>query len=409
MGMAASQARLLSITARLTDNEQSGQAVSYAKERLANQADQIEAEYNNALSATKFTVLTSFNGADANYSDLSYALITSAKVAELGKQYVVTDTRGRVLVTEDIAQNFIDSNGDLNKFLSLCGDPTSGIYNGGYSISDLDPAIKVPADADDTKTAEQTEAEEKIHDAWDKYLTSVGIEFGDEEHDFGFGWMSFGAAGEGYATYTPAGGDPQPINFEGTTKEQRELYDYAVALTESYCSTSATPVNTAYDADNKQDITYYQNLFYKMQSCDFFTYTNDPNKAAQDEAHYVYTADINTKPKDMDKSPLNDATFFVEELKKGNLQLQYYSTSENDFVETTLSEDASIQEVKDESKIAEAERKYTQALDDLEHTDNRYDLQLKKLDTEHNTLQTEYDSVKNVVDKNVEKTFSIFS
>ena len=373
MGMAASQARLLSITARLTDNEQSGQAVSYAKERLANQADQIEAEYNNALSATKFTVLTSFNGADANYSDLSYALITSAKVAELGKQYVVTDTRGRVLVTEDIAQNFIDSNGDLNKFLSLCGDPTSGIYNGGYSISDLDPAIKVPADADD------------------------------------IGWMSFGAAGEGYATYTPAGGDPQPINFEGTTKEQRELYDYAVALTESYCSTSATPVNTAYDADNKQDITYYQNLFYKMQSCDFFTYTNDPNKAAQDEAHYVYTADINTKPKDMDKSPLNDATFFVEELKKGNLQLQYYSTSENDFVETTLSEDASIQEVKDESKIAEAERKYTQALDDLEHTDNRYDLQLKKLDTEHNTLQTEYDSVKNVVDKNVEKTFSIFS
>ena len=35
MGMAASQARLLSITARLSDNEQNGQALSYAKERLA--------------------------------------------------------------------------------------------------------------------------------------------------------------------------------------------------------------------------------------------------------------------------------------------------------------------------------------------------------------------------------------
>ncbi len=408
MGMAASQARLLSITARLTDNEQSGQAVSYAKERLANQTDQIEAEYNNALSATKFTVLTSFNGADANYSDLTYSVLTGPKVAELGKQYIVTDTRGRVLVTESIAENFIASNGDLNKFLSLCGDPTSGVYNGGYSISDLDPAVKNPTDPDAVKTAEQTEAEEKIHDAWDKYLTSVGIEYGDDEHDFGFGWTTFGAAGSGYATYTPAGGDPQPINFEGTTKEQRELYDYAVALTESYCSTSATPVNTAYDADNKQDISYYQNLFYEMQSKDFFTYTNDPNKANQD-SHYIYTADINTKPKDMDKSPLNDATFFVEELKRGNLQIAYYSTSENGFVSTTLSEDASIQEVKDESKIAEAERKYTQALEDLENTDNRYDLQLKKLDTEHNTLQTEYDSVKNVVDKNVEKTFSIFS
>ena len=72
MGMAASQARLLSITARLTDNEQAGQAISYAKERLANQTDQITAEYNNALAATKYTVLTSFDGASANYSDLTY-------------------------------------------------------------------------------------------------------------------------------------------------------------------------------------------------------------------------------------------------------------------------------------------------------------------------------------------------
>ena len=392
MGMAASQARLLSITARLTDNEQSGQSVSYAKERLANQTDQITAEYNNALAATKYTVLTSFDGANANYSDLTYAVITSPQVAELGKQYIVSDTKGRVLVTEDMADKFIESNGDLTKFLALYG----------YSLSDVNPDFKA-TDAD--KTEEHTEIEEKIHDAWDKYLTSVDIEYGDDEHDFGFGWMSFGEAGSGYATYTPAGGDPQPINYNGTTKEQRELYDYAVALTESYCSTSATPANTAYNVENKQMITYYENIFYRMQSGDFFTYTDSAAKADADSSHYILTQVDNG----ISKSPLKDMSTFIDELKQGNFKLEYYSATEDGFVSTTLSEDESIQEVKDEAKISEAERKYTQALEDLERKDNRFDLELKKLDTEHNTLQTEYDSVKSVVDKNVEKTFSIFS
>ncbi len=401
MGMAASQARLLSITARLTDNEQSGQSVSYAKERLANQTDQITAEYNNALSATKYTVLTSFDGASANYSDLSYAVITGPQVAELGKQYIVSDTKGRVLVTEDLADIFKQSNGDLTKFLALCPG-MNGIYTGGYSIADINPDLNVN---DPDKTEDHTKAEEKIHDAWDKYLKSVGIEFGDDEHDFGFGWMSFGESGSGYATYTPAGQGTKPINYSGTTKEQRELYDYAVALTEAYCSTSTTPTNTAYNAENKQMITYYENIFYRMQSGDYFTYTDSAAKAADDPSHYVLTQ----VDHDINKSPLTDMSTFVDELKQGNFKLEYYSTSEGGFVSTTLSEDESIQEVKDEAKIAAAERKYTQALEDLERKDNRFDLELKKLDTEHNTLQTEYDSVKNVVDKNVEKTFSIFS
>ena len=52
----------------------------------------------------------------------------------------------------------------------------------------------------------------------------------------------------------------------------------------------------------------------------------------------------------------------------------------------------------DENKIA-----------DLEAKDNKYDLELKKLDTEHNALQTEYESIKGLVDKNIEKSFNCFS
>ena len=398
MGMAASQARLLSITARLTDNEQSGQAISYAKERLAAQTDQINAEYNNALASTKFTVLTSFDGASPNYDDLSYSLLTSPKIAELGKQYVVTDTRGRVLVSEDIADKFIQSKGDLNKFLKLYG----------YSMSDLNPALHVN---DATKTEEHIKAEELIHQAWDNYLKSVGLEYGDEEHNFGFGWYNFGAGtapadqGFGYAYYNdPDTGKPAPLNFEGTTKEQRELYDYAVALIEGYCGQGSA--KTAYDVENKSMLTYYQNLFEKLQSNDFFTYTSTAAKVAADSEHYILISNLDDN---MNSSPLTDASSFVEQLRQGRLKLEYYSNTDKKFVSTTLSEDESIQEVKDETKIAAAETKYTQALQALERKDAKFDMQLKKLDTEHNTLQTEYDSVKSVVDKNVEKTFSVFS
>ena len=48
-------------------------------------------------------------------------------------------------------------------------------------------------------------------------------------------------------------------------------------------------------------------------------------------------------------------------------------------------------------------------LDDLEQKDNKFDLELRKLDTEHSALQTEYDSIKNVIDKNVESSFKTFS
>lgn len=76
---------------------------------------------------------------------------------------------------------------------------------------------------------------------------------------------------------------------------------------------------------------------------------------------------------------------------------------------TSIDSDSSIQEVEDEREIARIEREYQNQLSDLEAKDNKFDLELRKLDTEHSALQTEYDAVKNVIDKNVEKSFTIFS
>ena len=49
MGMAASQARLLSITARIHDVEYQAQSIQHAKVQLATQSDQVYEEYLAAL------------------------------------------------------------------------------------------------------------------------------------------------------------------------------------------------------------------------------------------------------------------------------------------------------------------------------------------------------------------------
>lgn len=448
MGMAASQARLLSITARLTNNENSGQSISYSKQRLADQTQQITNEYNEALNTTKLTVLTGFNGSDATYTDISYDTMTNKQMAANTKQYVVTDTKGRILVTEDIANAYKQSAGNYNQFLAKLG----------YSQSDMTVQNIASLSATDKQDAAQ-----KIHEAWDKYFASVGIECSDDEHKgiyddgtYRFKWNNvldtndkgeyldkdgkvitadeaktkgYSSVGSGYASWAVLGddgkptGEYNPINYEGTTDESRKLYDYAMAITEAFMRTDESltadqknnnqsfdpsSYQLALDTGNKADLNYYKNIFSKMQSSGYFTYTNTPATAKDDPEHYKYASVGTGTAGNVQKSPLKDNTVFEAALRDGSLRLEYYSTTSKSFKTTTISEDNCIQEVSDERAIARAESKYNQDMADLENQDKKLDLELKKLDTEHSALQTEYDSVKNVVDKNVESSFKTF-
>ena len=66
---------------------------------------------------------------------------------------------------------------------------------------------------------------------------------------------------------------------------------------------------------------------------------------------------------------------------------------------------ANITEDTDNSAaVAIAEAKYNRAMNDIKRKDNMFDMELKNIDTEHNALQTEYDVIKGVIAKNIERT-----
>lgn len=419
MGMAASQARLLSITARLSDNENSGQSLSFTKISLANQTEQLNADYNAALNKTKLTVLTGFNGSEEIYTDIGYGVLNNYNAIAGGKQYCITDKDGRMLVTQRYAEAFEQGNGDLTKFLAAFGFTKADI-----NVTEADKTLN--AEGVDTNP-DTVNAEKKIHEAWDKYLTSVGLHYGDDEHSIEYNVVK-DANGVAFPVAQLLDGNNTPtadkidLNYIGTTQEQREMYDYALSLTAVYYG--AVDINKTNEekgaglkssafAENVPEIKFLENIFSKMSSDGYYTYTSDAAKTDPSNPYnksYIYSSNVeNDTGTKVNKTPLTDNTVLEEMLRKGDLLLETYSSTAGKFVTTTLSDDVCIQEVEDERAIALVEAKYTSDMMKIENQDNKIDLQLKKLDTEHTALQTEYDSVKTVIDKNVEKSFNIFS
>ena len=114
MGMAASQARLLSITARLNNIELQSQNISNAKIRLANATDTASDKYVRALNKTNY-VYNNYNVAGQLVSqNLTGTALT--QYGELKNQYGLINSAGQILVSERDAANFNNSN-TLEEFL----------------------------------------------------------------------------------------------------------------------------------------------------------------------------------------------------------------------------------------------------------------------------------------------------
>lgn len=526
MGMAASQGRLLFMTARISNNEFEQQCVANSKQRLADDSQQANDRYLEALQTTQYQILSGYNGDSPNYEPVTYNQLTSINSVATNKQYIVSDNKGQILVTDKIAKAFGNAHNDFNTFLRNLG----GL----------------------TQVEKTTVTEADVHDAWDKYFASInkghpeGIYYDKNltsEHILGFSFHDtnasdgshvysvtyntayfVGGAGnkiylqedsngqykyanylieaESYidengetayvAKYKPtdwlgstnmmdeqgyiyieqqycfpfmdtdgtikfkwcAGGaiegdfDNYPtattlyvdqdymrfdtgslnhpyindkylvtpesrhagttnlsnqttIFYEGSTEEQRELYDYAMAVSEKYAKGS----QLEYDADKVQ---YYKNIYQQMISNGFTTFDKMVNEKYINTISYDNGSGDPVGINNEDQAYKND-NWLITLLKNGKLSIAYYSSTEKDFVKTTLDDDESIVEKENKSKMAIAEQVYQTHMDRIEKEDKRFDMQLTRLESEHTALTTEYESVAKVISKNVEKSFSTFN
>lgn len=121
MGMSAAQARLLSITTRLTNNEFRSQTITNSKLRLADKSAEASQEYMNALNSQKLMFANYNDNASKTYTPLTAN--TLLNFSELKNQYCLVNSAGQILALPQDIKNYDEAAGSMDKFLELSGIP----------------------------------------------------------------------------------------------------------------------------------------------------------------------------------------------------------------------------------------------------------------------------------------------
>lgn len=108
------------------------------------------------------------------------------------------------------------------------------------------------------------------------------------------------------------------------------------------------------------------------------------------------------------RQKITDNNYLAHALKNGQL---FVSTLNSDgyFYQGPYTMSAHIAEVKDEDAIARAEAEYNTTKSKLNYKEETLEIEMKNLDTEISALTTEFDTVKGLISKSVEKVFTMFN
>ena len=190
MGMAASQARLLSITSRLSDNELRSQLINNQKIRLATESSKASERYVAALNDTKMMYSAYDVKGNPLNKELTFANLTA--YSSYNNQYGLRNLSGQILVSEEDAFNmenakYQDDVGndhyDLEEFLKSYNLEKGTTFFDKISTEMIDACLGLDTDAGKTSglTGEDLKAmylggedtKGTVHEGYDNILSGT--------------------------------------------------------------------------------------------------------------------------------------------------------------------------------------------------------------------------------------------
>ena len=402
MGLAASQARLLSLTARIHDVEYQAQMIQSAKLQLAMQEDEAYRKYNDALDAQTLT-FQNLNGdrVKASFYNLCGLGSIDNNIAT-DKSYVFRDGGDRLIVPSEIYEGYKNFGGtDPYSFAMYmtCGQDNL--------LGDVNEAEKtffesIDKEHDDTYGTYKDKILSMLENVF-KYTTCKDdTDEGEEKHktndlnDMAESLLCFGY------------GDFEDRFFEGSIpKEAEKGIESLKKVVDEY----------KYKLHIRDGKTLYYQLTMDSEenyNGDKFNYYLKWAKLIEQEVGIEYctcASDYNTSfDIEKDEEALNQM------LQSGKISIDMVYLSKNGEVSdkpTSAGSDSNIAMTNkssiDSTELKRAEAEYEKTMRDVQRKDKRYDMDLNKLETERTALTTEYDSVKKVIQDNIERTFGIFS
>ncbi len=361
MGMAASQARFLGLTARKTNTEYEGQQINQQRTVLSNQS----ANYYNQLLGMTVPVPPSA----ADYTKTVYTFSDGALDNSISSMIATKDGEYIISYTSTWTNNFAPITATPVLYTRATGSAI-GEYNfwvGAKLLRKLGEAI--PRDAEgkyqevtlpDGKTykdeylsslsKDQLDALEKEEQ---KYVEELNEKYGEPKD----GWLVRYVLNTSTNTWAPYFVNKSTLLSDNTKYNDETGISQSAIKTYTIGAAKETEENKGIKARFEQDAT-------------------------------GRIISITLKPGEEDEVTYSVKTNTVTDQAKYDDAMNQYEYDKHEY-------DQSIQEINAKIEIIQAE-------------DRNLELRLKQLDTEQEAIQTEMDAVQKVIEKNTESTFKTF-
>ena len=346
MGLSATQARYLQLTARKSDNEYQAQQINQMRSNLADKMQDISMKYSNGINNRQLNfVVPSGDGSNVSSVRLTYDTITAEYPNGLG--YTLIDKYGTEVRPNEKSAVALREQAKAD----LAAARAEGTFR-----------VSVPGSDNNTVAVDVT---------GDNYMTLIGNSAvvqnknGQLVDSETFQKNIKGMSAEGFSQYWNMMG----FSFVGTEQSQ--------IMTQHQNADKLAAAEKAYEAAMAQADEIENKSCIYDDRCNDPEYLENQLRTGQWTLQRLSTTAVDEK-----------GEFIMEEV--------YYGSVGN-ITDTLYTED-------DASITAE----YDTKMDYFEHKDKELELQLQQLQTSHNAIQTEIDSVKKVIEKNVEKSFKTF-
>ena len=418
MGMAASQARLLTITSRIHDVEYQAQSIQNAKIALATQSDEVYQDYLAALDQTTLTVKDNNNQTVvANFNTLCG--INAARCSSK-ERYLLRDDKGKIIVSSEIAEGYKASQGKANNAYEFAmfmmeGQPAdfnADTYEKTFNeILDKENNNTEIAGLRDTLTDSLYELFHDLveMDSTFDYLMS-GDDANEQKSDIKSNLLSKKALLE--EVYTKFDKNNAPEN--GYTDALSETYNNVTKKMDGIKTMFETFQYKMYSAYNEEIFEGVGNNKNDFNGDDFWYYVSMYKQIESNGGRYVEITEFNGIDGVGDAA--TDSDWLKNAIQSGKITIDIASIDKKGqigFQSTGVPSDSAIEYTTtttiDKAKYAKVQAEYEHKTKQIDQKDKKFDMDLSKLETERNALTTEYDSVKKVVEDNVKRTFGIFS
>ena len=393
MGMAASQARFLGLTARKTNVEFEGQQINQQRTTLSNQS----ANYYNQLLGMAVPVPPSvddYTKTVYTFEDGSLSNSISTMIAQPNGLYLISYTSSW---TDDFAavsagQSIVtkNSNPDLKKTNNAIDGTLYSV--GAKELRKMGDAFKLDVYKDDKKTGQS------VYMKNGKYYSDAECknEIADADKN-----KSNYRLNENYNDeYLKS------LSLDQLEKLQTEENEYIEILNKQYGDDSAWMVRYVQNTSTGT----WSPIFNKKNVLDNAIYSDNGSSQSNIPAYTIGSAQKTEEVKSVEARMEQDATGRIINvtLKPGKPDEVTYAVTTNTATDQAKYDDAMNQYEYDKYQYDQSIQEINSKIEIIQAEDKNLELRLKQLDTEQDAISTEMDAVQKVIEKNTESTFKTF-